>query len=305
MTDKLAVYAAVVESGNLTRAGERLFLSQSAVSRIVEALEREYGVRLLDRTNKSVRPTAAGHIVYQHALKAKDLAADTQQRIQELRAEPVGILAIGAGFTYGEYLLPHVMAKFVREYPLVHPKVTIMNCRRIAQRVKDGILALGIIEGDDLPEGVFRQPFAEDELVLVVPPTHPLHDHSTVNLADLADERWILREAGSATRQIVDRVFQDHAFTPSRRMEFGSSQIIKESVIAGLGISLLSRWSISAEVQQGLLIPLRLTGYPVVSNFCAIVNASGFRPKVVTTFQQFLTAYTADDGHFAHRIPPG
>lgn len=284
----------MVETGNFTRAGERLFLSQSAVSRIVEALEQEYGVRLLDRTNKAVRPTSAGHIVYQHALNSIALADETRQKIRELRDEPAGLLMIGAGYSYGEYILPHAMAEFLRHYPLVQPKITIMNSRRIAQRVKDGVLHVGIVEGDVGVDGLTRRAFATDELFVVVPRDHELAPRDAIFLQELAQERWILRESGSAIRQIVDRVFQDHGMTPNLLMEFGSSQIIKESVIAGLGISLMSRWSIRAEVRQGLLKPLRLTDYPVASPVYAVVKPSGFQPQVITVFQEFLSGYASD-----------
>lgn len=294
MADKLVVYATVVEAGNFTRAGERLFLSQSAVSRIVEALEREYGVHLLDRTNKAVRPTLAGHIVYQHALNSIALADDTRRKIRELRDEPAGLLAIGAGYSYGEYILPHVMAEFLRQYPMVQPKITIMNSRRIAQRVKDGALHVGIVEGEVGVEGLESRPFGQDELLVVVPIGHPLAGRDTIALRDLAEEQWILREPGSAIRQMVDRVFLDHGLAPNLLMEFGSSQIIKESVIAGLGISLMSKWSIRAEVTQGHLKPLRLTDYPILNPFCTVIKPSGFHSKVVTVFQKFLSSYSAD-----------
>ncbi len=139
-------------------------------SRIIEALEEEYGVRLLDRTTKSVRPTTAGKIVYHYAASALTRDSDTRQQLRELRDEPAGLLSIGAGVTYDEYILPHAIAAFIRRYPLVQPKITIMNSGRIARRVSEGILHLGIVEGDI----TIRMPFAEDELVVVVPPQYRL-----------------------------------------------------------------------------------------------------------------------------------
>lgn len=291
MIRSFLVYRTVVEQGSFTRAGEKLFLTQSSVSRIIEALEEEYGVRLLDRTTKSVRPTAAGKIVYHYAVSALTRDSETRQQLRELRDEPAGLLNIGAGFTYGEYILPHAIAAFIRRYPLVQPKITIMNSGRIARRVSEGILHLGIVEGDITVDGIIRMPFAEDELVVVVPPQHRLAQTPEIGLADLANEPWILRESGSAIRQIVDRVFSDHHIAPNLLMEFGSSQIIKASVIAGLGIAMMSDWSIRSEVRQGLLVPLRLQNYPVASNFCCVIAASEFRPKVVTVFRDFLTEF--------------
>lgn len=280
-----------MEQGSFTRAGEMLFLTQSSVSRIIEALEEEYGVCLLDRTKKSIRPTAAGKIVYQYAINALSQESETRQQLRELRDEPTGLLNIGAGFTYGEYVLPHAIAAFIQRYPLVQPKITIMNSGRIARRVSEGLLHLGIVEGDITVDGITRTPFAQDELVVVVPPAHPAAEASEIDLVELAHEPWIFREAGSAIRQIVDQVFSTHGIAPNLLMEFGSSQIIKESVIAGLGIAMMAEWSIHSEVREGLLVALRLRRYPVISTVYSVVAASGFQPKIVTVLQNFLKEF--------------
>lgn len=163
-----------------------------------------------------------------------------------------------------------------------------MVCERICHRVSEGHLHVGIVEGDPRAEDLMAEPVAKDELVVIVPIHHRFAAQTEVGLEELARESWILRECGSAARQIVDRVSLDREMKPNLFMEFDSSQITKESVVEGLGVSLVSIWAIQRKVEQGLLSTLRIKDYPVMSDFLCVVRESRFQRHVVRGFREFV-----------------
>jgi len=288
MDRHLLTFVTVSKEKNFTRAAEQLHLSQSAVSREIETLEKEYGAKLFDRTNKYVRLTKAGEILYHHAENILIQQDRAKRLIYDLTHMASGGLSIGSGYTFGEYILPWIISDFRHTYPLVTPKITIMNSKRISTQVHCRELDLGIVEGDLKPEDLVVKPFAQDEMMVIVPSTHRLSNKSEVDFASLESETWILRETGSGTREVTERVFSKVGFCPLSIMEFGSSQIIKESVEAGLGISLISKWVIRKEIDYGLLHALRIKEHPIVRNFSYVIHASQFRTKAMELFLDFL-----------------
>ncbi|QSO51443.1 LysR family transcriptional regulator [Alicyclobacillus curvatus] len=293
MDRHLVTFVAVVNKQSFTRAGEELNLTQSAVSREIEALEAEYGAKLLDRTNKFVRLTRAGEILYFHAKNIVNEYERAQRLIHDLTHEPVGSLSIGSSYTFGEYMLPHIIAEFKQMYPLIVPKITIMNSKRIRlqvlrREVDLGIVDLGTIEGSPESKDVVMRPFARDEMVVIVPPTHRFAQMNEVNLEDFASETWILREPGSGTRDITDHIFADMDFSPAFVMEFGSTQIIKESVRAGLGVAIVSKFVIQTDLGFQLLHALRIKGLPMYREFFCVTNASQFHSKALDLFLDYL-----------------
>ncbi|QSO47285.1 LysR family transcriptional regulator [Alicyclobacillus mengziensis] len=288
----LQTFVTVVEKCSFTRAAEELHLTQSAVSREVDTLEKRFGVKLIDRTNKFVQPTKAGEILYHQAKDILTQYEQTHRIIADLANEAAGSLSIGSGYTFGEYLLPRTIARFKASYPLITPKITIMNSKRIVQQVLQRQVDLGIVEGHLQPDDLEVRPFAKDEMTVIVPRSHhlALSHIEEVDIDDLMDETWILREPGSGTREVVDSVFTTLAAHPKSIMEFGSSQIIKESVEAGLGISMISKWVIQKELQYELLHSVRIKGHLITRDFSSIVLKSQFRWKTLDLFLNFLSA---------------
>ncbi|UOF91955.1 LysR family transcriptional regulator [Fodinisporobacter ferrooxydans] len=290
----LLTFVTVAEKRSFTRAAEELHLTQSAVSREIEALEAEYETKLFDRTNKSVRLTRAGEILYYHGKNIVSEYYTAYRIISDLTGTAVGNLAIGSGYTFGEYLLPHAVAKFKSLYPLITPKITIMNSKRIGIQVLQHEVDLGIVDGKIELKGVTTQPFAQDEMMIVAPRGHWLSRLDEVNIRDLVDETWILRESGSGTRSVIDRVFRDLGFSPISVMEFGSNQIIKESVQAGLGISIISKWVFQKEVNFNLLHALRIKDYTISRDFFCVTHTSKFRTKALELFLDFLQLWARE-----------
>jgi DNA-binding transcriptional LysR family regulator len=288
LDQQLLVFVTVSEKENFSRAAETLHMTQPAVSQYVKMLEREINTQLLERNNKMVRLTKAGEIVYHHAKEIIALYTRMRHVVDDMQHTASGKLTIGASYTYGEYVLPHVIAALRKKYPLIIPRITIHNTQEISELVASRQLDIGIIEGEIHNEKLYMEPFANDEMVVVASPEYSLTERSEIDFSDLAEETWIVRERGSGTREMTDRIFPEHEFTPDSTMEFGSTQVIKEAVEAGLGVSFLSHLTIRKELALGTLKTLKMKGFPFVREFSLITQATPFQTKAMEVFLKLL-----------------
>ncbi len=289
MDQALMVFVMVAEKKNFTRAAEALHMTQPAVSQHIRLLEQKMGTSLLERNNKAVEMNKAGMIVYHHAKEIIHQYGQMERLLEDLMGKAGGDLAIGASYTFGEYCLPHIIAKLKRLYPLIKPKITIANSKRIGRWVDQRELDIGIIDGCQPEQGTAEE-FDEDQLVVVAAADHSLTGSKKLNWADLLEEVWILREATSGTRESTGRLFSEQSFNPAGVLEFGSTQVIKESVQAGLGISLLSQHTIGKELAAHTLKVLDVVGMPFVRKFAYITPLSRFRTKATEVFIELLKA---------------
>jgi len=282
MDQYLHVFVTVVEKGNFSRAAEELHMTQPAVSQYIQTLERSVGARLLERTNKYVRLNKAGDAVYHHAKEILGLYAKMQRIVDDLTNKASGILTIGSSYTFGEYVLPHIMAKLQTGYPDIDPTITIANTKEIAELVANHQLDVGIVEGHFKEKNVRVEKLAEDSMFIVA-----ASKRSLINKKDLEKETWIVREPGSGTREAQDAFFLKHNISPKKLMEFGSTQLIKESVEAGLGISLLSNWTIQKELLLDTLKIIEIKGLPIKREF-SVITRTPFQTKALEVFLQLL-----------------
>lgn len=280
MDQQLRIFMKVVEKGNFSRAADSLHMTQPAVSQHIRTLEQSVGAQLLERTNKYVRLTKAGEIVYAHARDILGLYGRMQHLVDDLSNHAGGPLTIGASYTFGEYILPRIVAELKLMYPDISPSVTIGNTFSVAEQVRTGELDVGIVEGHprDMKE-LRAEGLAEDRMVLVgssLKPVKSLNAHT-----------WILRETGSGTREASDDALERIGILPSQTLVFSSTQAIKEAVIAGLVISLLSRWAIRRELASGELKIIDVPQLPHIRQF-SIVTGSPFRTKALDVFLELL-----------------
>ncbi|MFJ5624085.1 LysR family transcriptional regulator [Peribacillus loiseleuriae] len=288
MDQHLLVFVTVVEKGNFSRAAEDLHMTQPAVSQYIQLLERSYGTKLLDRNNKYVRLNKAGEIVYYHAKEILGLYTKMQGIIDDLSNRASGPLSVGASYTFGEYVLPHFIARMHERYPLIKPSITIGNTKEIAELVLKNQLDVGIIEGDFKNAELSIEAFAEDKMFVVAASHHHLvQEDRAVKISDLEKETWIIRELGSGTREVTEKVFQSMSIAPNDIMEFGSTQLIKESVESGLGLTILSHLAIRKELALDLLKIVQVTGSPFKRKFSIVLRTS-FKTKALEVFIDLL-----------------
>jgi DNA-binding transcriptional LysR family regulator len=238
---QLEVFLAVARARSFRRAAEGIHLSQPALSQHVGELERGLGARLFDRRGRAVELTEAGRILEEHALRAFSALTGAQEAIADLTGSGRGSLVIGASTTPGIYLMPAVMSALEREQAGISVDLRIANSGAIEERVRANELDLGVVGGHALRSG--EECLAEgvlDELVLIVPPGHAWARRARLDPSVLANERLLMREDGSATRQVTERALQHAGIKVGRMLMLDHTEAIKQAVMAGLGVAFVS-----------------------------------------------------------------
>lgn len=281
--DQFVVFKEVAETGNITQASKRLHISQPSVSVQIQNLEREYGAELFKRTNRGVTLTEPGNILYEKIIFVLHAMQQAKESIRDYSAHRNSCIHVGATMTIGEYLLPHIMS-------LTHPdgssprfNAHIANTHAITQEVLEEQLGIGLIEGPvPLDEDLVVEKFWSDELVLVVPMDHPWSKRVEVSFDELLAEKYITREKGSGTRKTCEIALAKNDFDSSLLnvvMELNSTQAIKEAVISGLGVAILSALTVQEEVRQKRLSMLRLQNCQITRPLNIITH----RKAILTT----------------------
>ena len=267
------VFLAVARAKSFRGAAEILHLSQPALSQHVAELERELGARLFDRLRRNVALTEAGRILEDHALRLFATLTSAREAIAELGGLKRGSLLVGASTTPGIYVLPAVVASFQERYPGIALSLQIANSAVIEERIRGNEIDLGVVGGHALHPG--EECLASgllDELVLIVPAGHPWVRRREIAPARLADQRLLVREDGSATRQVAERALQHAGVKVGASMELGHTEAIKQAVMAGLGVALVSVHAVRGDVASGRLGALRLKGMRIRRHFHVIHN---------------------------------
>jgi DNA-binding transcriptional LysR family regulator len=270
---QLEVFLAVARARSFRRAAEGIHLSQPALSQHVGELERGLGARLFDRRGRAVELTEAGRILEEHALRAFSTLTGAQEAIADLTGSSRGSLVIGASTTPGIYLMPAVMSALEREQPGISVDLRIANSAAIEEQVRANELDLGVVGGHGLRSG--EECLAAgvlDELVLIVPPGHAWARRARLNPSVLADERLLMREDGSATRQVTERALQHAGIKIGRMLVLDHTEAIKQAVMAGLGVAFVSIYAVRGELETNRLERARLRDLDIHRHFHVIHN---------------------------------
>ena len=284
---QMQIFEAVVRLGGFTSAANELGLTQPTVSMQINKLCEILGLELLERSGRSTRPTSIGREVYDNMRELLDRVAALGDLADELKGVVRGELKISV-ITTAAYFMPHYMGKFVETYPQVQPRLTISNRNEALERLRtnqDDLLIMGKVP-ENFP--VKAYPFINNEVVVVARPDHPLANQSNTPLRAIARERFLVREPGSGTRRAVDRLLAEHGLALSPYMELGNAEAIKQGVMAGLGISVLSRRNLELELSSKRIAILDVEGFPLVRRWYA-VHVEGKPLSLVTrTFLDYL-----------------
>ncbi|MCR8979106.1 LysR family transcriptional regulator [Brevibacillus laterosporus] len=286
--DSLRIFVKVVEKQNFSRAAEELNLSQPAVSLHIRHLEEEFDTSFIIRSPKHVRVTRAGELFYQKAKQILYAVDETRLELQALKQEVSGPLSLGASYTIGEYFLPQQLVMYTKEYPKVQTQVKINNTREIIEALINEKIDVGLIEGSSNSLDVDVQVFMEDQLVLLVPNDHSLARKKVANLADLENQVWIFREFGSGTREQSDSIIQELGIHVKRYYEFSSSQAVKEAVMAGLGISIVSGLIAKREVILKECKALAISSKPHKRLFSLITKKGRPKSRAALLFEDMI-----------------
>jgi len=255
---RLELFLAVLDHGGVGRAAKARNISQPAVSEHLRGLEAYFGISLLERYGRSVRPTAAARLVEPYARQAVGLLRGAARAAADLRGLHSGSLTIGASTTPGTYLLPAALGRFHAAHPGIALSLQISDTREIERWVSAGQVELGVIGEAPLVPGLVAEPWVQDELVLIVPRGHPFARRRSVPAPAIAGEVYIAREEGSSTRGVAERYLARLGVTLTPAMELGSTEAIREAVAARLGVALVSRHAVLPRDRR--IVAARLAG---------------------------------------------
>jgi DNA-binding transcriptional LysR family regulator len=289
---KLEVFYWVAEYRSFSLAADHLSLSQPTVSSHIQDLEDALGSKILNRVGVEATPTAIGQVLLERAKALLAFKRETAAVLDQFQGKVRGELLIGGSNIPGEYILPHKLGAFIRKHPEVRPILRIGDSAGIVEAVLDGDVELGFV-GFKVGDG--RLSFHriwKDEMVLVVPKGHPWARLRSVKLSDLKNEDFVSREGGSGTlrsfRNLVSRKRKEPEKLLNVIMELGSTEAVKEALIAGLGISILSRTSVRREIQDGLLKEIPIQGLRLERDFYQIFHRHRTLSPVSQAFIHFL-----------------
>jgi len=255
--DHLITFLEIAKQGSFSRAGQKLYRSQPAVSAQIRQLEQEYGQKLFDRVGKSVRLTVAGETLLEYANRLLTLRNESLRAVADQATTPRGTLAVGANEATCLYVLPDIFAEYSRRYPSVQISIYRNFSHKVLEKVEDGTVDVGIVTMPVKSPSLRVHPIFRDRLMLMVAPSNPLASYKSVRTADIAGQPLIFPKTGF-TRQVLDKQFRPYRSHLRIAMELASVGMIKRFVAAGLGVSIISESFAQDEMKAGQakLIPI-------------------------------------------------
>lgn len=292
----LRLFAAVVDHGGFTKAAESLHLSQPAISKSLNELERQLGLTLLDRGGRSIRLTDAGQTLYARARELFGVERIAEQELREIRGLKRGVLRIGASTTIATYMLPPYLGRFHLRHPGIRIRATSANTRTVLRMLLESRVDVALVEGPVSHPQVEIQPWREDELVVISHPEHRLLYSTGVDVAMLVREQFIVREPGSGTRDVIARALALHGARLAKTMRVGGTEAIKQAVAAGLGLAIVSRAAAADQLALGKIAVLSVEGL-VMRRTLGQIKLRGRVPTAAARELELLLAHGEADGN--------
>lgn len=292
--ETLKTFCDLVETGSLSRAARLNLVSQSAVSQQLRALERRYGRRLIDRAPRvGARPTEVGRLLYDEVKPLLERLAAVEQRV---RAQPdvvAGTVRVATVYSVGLHTLPPAIKRCLADHPGVNVRLSYRRTNEVYSACLDGEVDFGIVALPSRRPQLEIVPLGHDELVIAAPPSHPIARRARCPLAVLDGQPFIGFDRDIPTRRLVDSLLRRHRVRVSYVLELDNIEIIKRSVEAGLGLSLLPAPTLAGEIRARTLV----TRPPAEGPFHRAIGVMYRRTRELSAAgRAFLALLTAELG---------
>ncbi len=280
---------------SFTKASEALHMTQPAVTFQVRQLEEQFNTRLFDRTHNRITLTEVGQRTFEYVERILDLYKEMDNSVKEMTGEVSGVLILGASTTIAEYMVPNMLGKFHEKHPSVIVRLKVGNTDSVVSMVENNIIDLGIVEAPVANKKLQLNLCREDELVLIVPPSHPLANEKSIKVDKIKQYPYIWREEGSGTREVIHDYLTEAGVNPGDLnvvMELGSPEAIKGAVEAGIGITIISKASIQKELKLNTvkIVPFEKR---MVRPFSFVHQKQKFRLRAMEELLEFSKEYCA------------
>jgi LysR family transcriptional regulator, low CO2-responsive transcriptional regulator len=272
---RLRLLVEVERRGSISAAAEACKVGQPSATKHLQTLEGAIGEKLIERNGRASSLTEAGRLVSAHAVQVLDTLDAMQEELRALRGAERGTLLLAASTTPGTYVLPSILRCFAERHPRVEVDVVIGSSAWVAERVSRRDVSLGLAGEVDLPAGVVAEPFLDDEVIGIAAPDQLTLRRGRASLGDVASQTLLVREVGSSTRAVAERHLARIGYQPAKRWELDSSEAIKRSVAAGLGVAFVSRLVVEDELSRGEVVSFQLRGAEQMTRAVQLLRPEG------------------------------
>lgn len=294
MDIKLKLFCTVAETRSFSKTSRIVHLSQPAVSLQIQALEEFFGTKLFDRSEGAIRLTQAGRILYKHAKHILEHYVEVEKDISKITGMIRGGIKLGASTTIGNYVFPRLIIDFKRNHPKIKIEMIVGNTKRIEDLLISGFIDIGLVEGESTKSSLNSETLMSDELVVIFPPAYPFANKKGLSVLDIAREPLLLREEGSGTRQKVEEYLESHGISIRDihvAAVLGSTELIKEAVSEGMGISIVSAWAAKKEIADGKLKAATPREGRIQRNFSLLFPQKAHPSHAIEDFILFVKKY--------------
>ena len=285
----------LVEERSFSRAARRMYLSQPSLTKHIRNLEEALGAKVVNRASRAFTLTPEGRVVYDYARRILKLREEAMDRVARARQSEAGDIRVAASTIPATYILPAAIAGFREKFPEIRTAVRAADSSEVIETVLDNGAEIGFIGKKSAGAKLVDEPLWRDRMVLAVPSAHPWAKRRSVRLRDIEREPFVIRERGSGTREAFERCLAEAGKTDLSRLhvvaEMGSSEAVKEAVIAGVGVSVLSLHAIRREVKSGVLAALSVEGCPIERHFHLIYRRQFDLMAHHQRFLEYIRAY--------------
>ncbi|MCR6544881.1 LysR family transcriptional regulator [Dehalobacterium formicoaceticum] len=293
---KLRVFYEVATKLNMTEVANQMFISQPAISQTIRDLEDDFGIQFFDRIGKKLYLTHEGDLFLNYVRRILNLYDDCYKTIKDNSELKNGKLRIGASTTIGIYLLPEIIGKFYQEHKEIEVSIVIENTKIIADMILKNQIDFAFVEGPVFTSEIQEEYFCDDELVLITPPSHPWAQLEEVDLKELENAEFIMREQGSGTREIFEEALKDFDINYEIKFELGNTEAIKKAVEANLGVSCVSRKCVAKEAMDGSIAVRNIKGLKIMREFQLIHHKDKYFSKLFSLFIDFCRNHVQKEG---------
>jgi DNA-binding transcriptional LysR family regulator len=286
---QLRIFASVYKNRSFSRASEELLLTQPTISDHIKSLEEEFGCSLFDRMGRTIIPTKEAESLYVNAMELIEKADTIKDVIGQFKKQPSGELIIGASTIPGTYLLPHVMSDFLKKHLSISFQIPIADSREIVNKVLSHELLIGIVGSEIRSTQLTYKPLLEDELIVVAAPSFV--KKNSVTIQELLQLPFIQRPEGSGTKTEIDRIISAKGYDIGQLKVtgiFGSTDAVKQAVIEGMGISILSRFAVRHELKLKILKQIRVEDLQMKRFFYVVTHKKRSLPAIYSLFMEHL-----------------
>lgn len=280
----LRIFLCVTDEQSISKAANRLMISQPSVSQVIAELERQYGVRLFDRIGKRIYITESGSYLARYARQITSMYDEMERGVAS--SEEKGLMRIGASLTVGSTVLPELIIKMQIWLPSLQIRVVVKNTADIERMLLSNELDLALVEGSIHSEDLRQEAVAEDEVALVCGKTHPLYGKQRIGKTDLDEIAVILREKGSGTRELFERTMIAHDLNWRLIWECADSDGIVAPALQGIGVGVISKRLVERELTEGTLQYLAVEDMAFIRKFSLIAHKNKYFSPPMELFMQ-------------------